>query len=258
MYLAPPLLVTLWFVWLAYETANTQLPLWIDPTCVAFGFGSMLWCFWFAKAFEICRQLAKDLEDFTRAFDDPLRDWKTIVDRLGAVEPGGLRLLWGRHAPARLRKIDALRTSASDPSLDPFAKRVIAESLFALEIQRYARQVFRHGYRLSVALAVSGFLLLLTAESFPFNTEPMLRLTSSVMLVSLAIVMCWYYVLFDRQPLLSLLVGTTPDQIDWSWDMARHIAPPLLLGALALLAQIFPEMRDWIGLLVEPLSRSTG
>ena len=261
LYIGLPVLAVLWLAWLALNTANTQLlPLPIDVTCIAFIIACSLWFVRFSKIFEICRQLSFDLESFTKNFSDPLAKWTSILQRLGSAEHGGLATFWSRQVPARLDRMDhaAQRLAKAKQGGQPQAIGAAAEELYALQVEAYARQVFRHVFRLFSGLMLSACLLLLTAESFPFNTEPLLRLTTATMLFGASLVVCWYYVKFDRQRLISLMAGTPPGQAELNWNMLQTVVPPLALGLVAMLGQVFPEIWNWAGALFEPLSRSTG
>jgi hypothetical protein len=85
-----------------------------------------------------------------------------------------------------------------------------------------------------------------------------LQLSTIVMLVSLAVLILWYYLQFDRNELLSLFDGTEPDRVEWNWSLLRTTAPAAALALMGLLSQAFPEMWVWLRGILQPLAHSTG
>jgi len=61
---------------------------------------------------------------------------------------------------------------------------------------------------------------------------------------------------FDRNELLSYLVGTDPKQISINWSLIQMVAPALLLTVVAVLSSTFPEIWQWVRGVLEPMSRS--
>src|SRR6185437_14978593 len=61
------------------------------------------------------------------------------------------------------------------------------EEFFAMHVELYIRQMFVHLVALVTGLVVTGGLLFLTAQCFPFNSEPLMQLSTTLMLVALAI-----------------------------------------------------------------------
>ena len=77
------------------------------------------------------------------------------------------------------------------------------------------------------------------------------------MLASIGCVMAWYYLKFDRNELLSHLVGTDPKQISINWSLIQMVAPAVLLTFVAILSSTFPEIWQWVRGVLEPMARSS-
>ena len=263
LYIGVPLIAVLWLAWLGLQTANTQFfPLPVDVSCSLFIAACGMWCLRFSKALEICRRFSSDLKQIAEQIgpDDVASKWSVVLARLGPPRDLSLPALWSRQPNWGRRELKAARQRLAEYQQIGRDELInlAAEDLYALHAEEYARQFFLHCYRLFTGLVICACLLVLTAASFPFNSEPLLRLTTSIMLFAVAATIVVYYLRFDRNPLISALMGTKPGQIEWNTPLLATILPPLLLGLLAMLGQVFPELWSWLGNIAEPLSRSTG
>ena len=254
--------------WLGFLASRLQTP---DFFTIPVNFSSVLLifacAFWFVRFFK----LIQILEYFTRRLEE-LADqldkrwpasWQGMFKRHG-LEKTGLQellwqeLLWDRGKRPRWndeRRLDAeQKLGALSVYEDP---RPLEEKLLAIKIDLYVRQFFYHCARLALGLILSACLLFLTAQSFPFSSEPLLRLTASIMLAAAGCLIVWYYFKFDRDELLSRLVGTDPKQVSWNWSLFQSVAPGVLLAAIALVSQAFPEVWQWLRYVLEPMAHSS-
>jgi len=236
--------------------------------CFVFILGCGYWGVRFVKTLEICHALARELRGILKTVEPreryTLARWREIVGRLGPARRIGLRMFWqyrphwnlkrGELSQAYGRLITSQRRRGVD---DPQTVQYM-EEFFAMHVELYIRQMFVHLVALVTGLVVTGGLLFLTAQCFPFNSEPLMQLSTTLMLVALAILILWYYMQFDRDELLSVFDGTEPDQVEWNWSLIRTTAPAVALGLVGLLSQAFPEMWTWLRGILQPLAHSTG
>jgi hypothetical protein len=255
-----------WLVSLLLRTDFTEL--FSGWLCFAFILGCGYWGVRFVKTLEICHALARELRAILKSLEPRERYaveyWRAVVARLGPSRRIGLRMFWqsrphwnlkrGELSRAYRKFIDLQqRCGDDDPQMIESA-----ENFYAMHVELYLRQMFVHLVALVTGLVVTAGLLFLTAQCFPFNSEPLLQLSTIVMLVSLAILILWYYLQFDRDELLSLFDGTEPDRVEWNWSLLRTTAPALALALVGLLSQAFPEMWVWLRGILQPLAHSTG
>lgn len=242
------LIVVIVFAWLAYLWTETQGP---DFFASKVNFPCILWLlatgFWFLRFFKLVHILqgfCTTLQAFGGRLNTQWPDWKTMFLDAGVQKNGLEELLWRRDAytneyRARLANVRNPREEC------------------AQEVDLFVRRMFFHFGRLMAGLVVAGCLLFLAAQSFPLSSEPLLRLTASAMLGATGVLIVWYYIKFDRDELLSYLVGTDAKTVAWNWSMLQSIAPGVLLAAIACVSQVFPEVWQWLRYIAEPLARSS-
>ena len=246
--------------WLGFLGSTLQSPdyfaLPVSFSTLLLLFAGGLWCIRLFKLIQILKSLSRQLDDFTKSLKKRWPDaWPTIFEQLPDKRVSLQELFWASR-PASKEMEDAreefLASQAAGGDLVQGEQK-----LCAIEIELYTRQFFHHIVRMGFGLALSACLLFITVQAFPFSQEPLLRLSSSVMLAAIGFVMAWYYLKFDRNELLSHLVGTDPKQISINWSLIQMVAPAVLLTAVALLSHTFPEMWQWARSVLEPMSRSS-
>jgi hypothetical protein len=215
-----------------------------------------LWCVRLAKMIQVFRGMSRQLDEFVVSLRQRWPDSWTNIFKLLPDQRVSLKELFLTKCP----KVSELEKAQRE-----FSETVVAgedliraeQKLCAWELELYCRQFFHHMFRLGLGLSITALLLFLCAQTFPFNQEPLLRLSASIMLASIGGVMAWYYLSFDRHELLSYLVGTEPKKISVNWSTVQMIAPAVLLTSVALLSQTFPDMWQWIRSVVEPIAISS-
>jgi hypothetical protein len=91
-------------------------------------------------------------------------------------------------------------------------------------------------------LGTAGLLLILIAEtSYPFQPRDTLLLFRWVAILVAVIVMIFIFVQLSRDKVISLLSGTTPNQLNWTSDLVFRLFIHGVLPILALLGAQFPE-----------------
>jgi hypothetical protein len=76
------------------------------------------------------------------------------------------------------------------------------------------------------------------------------------LLVACGTTLLWYYIVFDRDLILSHIVGSTPHQLD-VWSLLHTAVPACGLLVIAFLGQAFPEMWHWLRNVLEPIARTS-
>jgi hypothetical protein len=181
--------------------------------------------------------------------------WQHIFEHLPEKRVGLQELFWASRP--HVKELDQARKDFQEvQTMDP-DKVKARQKLCAVEIELYVRQFFHHIVRLGFGLAASASLIFLCVQAFPYSQEPLLRLSASIMLASIGCVMAWYYLKFDRNELLSHLVGTDPKQISINWSLIQMVAPAVLLTFVAILSSTFPEIWQWVRGVLEPMARSS-
>lgn len=255
------LFVTAALLWLAFLGRQMQIP---DHFVRPVNFPIMLlffvggfWCVRLCKLLLILNNFKRQLDDLTGALKERWpEDWSKIFGLL-SEKPVGLHELFWAGQPKEDREWERAKQALLRIGPDEALWRSAEQKLCAVEIDRYVRQCFRHIVRLGLGLAISACLLFLIAQNYPFSREPLVRLSASVMLGAIGCLMAWYYLKFDRNELLSHLVGTDPKRISINWSLVQMVAPAVLLTAVALVSQAFPEIWQWMRSVLEPMARSS-
>jgi len=208
------------------------------------------------KLIMILKGLSRHLEELTLALRKRWPDsWQHIFEHLPEKRVGLQELFWASRP--HVKELDQARKDFQEvQTMDP-DKVKARQKLCAVEIELYVRQFFHHIVRLGFGLAASASLIFLCVQAFPYSQEPLLRLSASIMLASIGCVMAWYYLKFDRNELLSHLVGTDPKQISINWSLIQMVAPAVLLTFVAILSSTFPEIWQWVRGVLEPMARSS-
>ncbi|MGI8978561.1 MAG: hypothetical protein ACR2FY_05010 [Pirellulaceae bacterium] len=210
------------------------------------------------KLIQILKGLARRLEELTKALRERWPDtWAKIFEHLSEKPVGLQELFWASRPTVNDRELSKAKQALQEVQPDEDGRLIAEQKLCATEIVLYVRQFFHHIVRLGLGLAIAACLLFLSAHAFPFSQEPLVRLSASILLAAIGCVMAWYYLKFDRNELLSRIVGTDPKQVSVNWSMIQMIAPAILLTAVALLSQTFPEIWQWMRGVLEPMARSS-
>lgn len=247
----------LWLGFLGWHLQSPDycaVPVSFPTTLLLFAGG--FWCVRLFKLIQILKGLSRNLEELTKALRKRWPDsWAKIFEQLPEKRVGLRELFWTSRPT--VHELDEARRECQEVQTMDRDRMKAKQKLCAIEIELYVRQFFHQIVRLGLGLTVSACLLFLSAQAFPFSQEPLLRLSASIMLAAIGCVMAWYYLKFDRNELLSRLVGTDPKQVSVNWSLIQMIAPALLLTAVALLSQTFPEIWQWLRSVLEPMARSS-
>jgi len=208
---------------------------------------------------------------------DPI-DWAKVFGRRKLIGPAGLGGLLGSsraretgelqrrqqetkrqlaEAEARLKQlIDVGSTASSELSAAEARCREAREDVWGGEIERFVRQHFVHLRTACSGLTALAVVLFMASGSFPFNTAGLLRLTTALLLIVVAVAVVGFYVALDRDEFLSRIAGTEPNQIVWDWALLQNAGIFGLLAIVALISQAFPEVWQWLRTFFEPLMKS--
>ena len=103
-----------------------------------------------------------------------------------------------------------------------------------------------------LTLAIAAGLLVLAVNSYPYTSLAWLRLLTTGGMLTIALLVCWFYAQLERDEFLSFLLGSTPDQIEWNWPMLQRLGFLVSIALMTLLFQVFPESGRWLGGLLGP------
>ena len=253
----------LWLVVLWLQTMNTLFMMRV--VCFAFLIACVVWWWRFIKTIVLTNDFLKLLTKAVKRFgpENSIKNWTEIMKRNRDERCHGLQSLFFTRRPNKYdrllqTKVEKLRALLLlKPAIYDVREKQAEEDVIAQELILYTRQFFVHATWLLIGLAGSGTLLFLAANSFPFNSGPLMQLTTSFMLLAIGLSLLWYYVRFDRDELVSLMVGSTPGHVEWNWSLLLTATPAAILTLVALISQAFPEMWHWLRDALEPLARTS-
>jgi hypothetical protein len=263
-------LISVWFLWIGWHTVVTDAaPALFAAMLLMLLVSSVLWGVRLIKTVMVVRQFVVDMDSYYEWLDAPnrLEAWKSIFDRRPSRRRQDLGIFFHSGRPRRNAAQERQRLqerysafvarAAAAPADAELAKKVAEarEDLHAAWVEQFAEQYTAHLRTLIRWLLISGVLIFLAATSYPFNTGQYLRLTTSFMLAMLGIVVVYAYVSLDRDPLMSLIVGSKPFELRLDWNFFRTTAPILGIALVTLLSQTFPEAWHWINAITEPVLR---
>jgi ABC-type multidrug transport system fused ATPase/permease subunit len=270
-------IIALWFFWIGWQTVA------IDASRLQFAalllmllIACVLWGLRLVKTVMVLRQFLVDLDGFFERVTVPaglkpptrLAAWEAIFERKPARRRQELGIFFHTGRPRRdaqkerkeLEKAcQDLRAQAEANGSDDTLRnrlREADEDLYATWIEQFAEQYIAHLRTLIRWLLIAGVLIFLASISYPLNTGQYLRLTTSLMLAALGIGVVYAYVCLDRDPLMSLIVGSKPFEFHFDWNFIRTTAPILIIALITLLSQAFPDAWLWVSPIAEPLMRS--
>lgn len=250
----------LWFTYIDHElvilapsTVINNLAFWGLVAAIS------CWCLRFLKTQQLCRDFQSDLEAFfvhmpkcKLGFEAD--KWKQVLGEIRPPRTVSMSDLW-------MARLDHGRSDEVKMLLDVWPKGTpsherLDEQLYALRTELYVRRYCRHIMRLLWGLSAAGLFILLAAISFPSNVRPFLQLNVTLMMLALGALVIYYYVCFDRNVLISALVGSEPNQVEWNWSMAKAVIPVALLVFLTIVSQAFPEVWGWMRDLINPMIKN--
>jgi hypothetical protein len=276
-YLLVVTFIALWFFWIGWQTVA------IDASKLQFAalllmllVACVLWGLRLIKTVMVLRQFLVDMDGFFDRVTVPaglkpptrVAAWEAIFGRRAARRSQELGIFFHSGRPRRDAKKEreelettcrALQGQMAANCTDEALRNKLTEAcedLYATWIEQFAEQCVAHLRTLVRWLLISGILIFLASASYPFNTAQYLRLTTSLMLAALGIAVVYAYVRLDRDPLMSLIVGSKPFEFRLDWNFVRTTAPILVIALITLLSQTFPDVWLWFSPIAEPMMRS--
>jgi len=143
------------------------------------------------------------------------------------------------------------RAETGDTLEAPFLDR--ARDFFAFHTALLCRAVKQQLGQLMAFMTAALLLSLLMLISYPFEPgRVLLFYLESLVILGMGVSL---YVIFrmERQPVLSLLAGTEPEKVAWRRALFGRLAVYAAVPILSLLAGSFPELRQALMGLVEPI-----
>lgn len=108
-------------------------------------------------------------------------------------------------------------------------------------IVSFLQHIFAHLQNLVALVTIGLLLMLITANSYPFQPREPLRLFSWVGILTSVAVTIFVFVKISRDKTLSLLAGTTPGKLNVTRDFVSRVMIHGALPLIALLGAQFPE-----------------
>ena len=221
----------------------------INLIFLSYGIVAFYWTIRLCKFVTLTRRLDKELNEIER-----LQNWeRSFAD--SQVQLPGLSYLLSGKAPVgseRLKRLlqvkDELVQNGQSANL-----RDLDNKILAIEWAMYIGQFFRHIHTVIRSLIIAAICLFFAAHTYPYNTQPILRFTASFIIISLAAVLALGYIQFDRNPVISALVGSKPNKLEFNWSFAQHVLPAAGAALIAVLSSAAPEMWHWTRDLLESI-----
>lgn len=169
--------------------------------------------------------------------------WRTVLEHqcaaqedladLSAVVSEALQLDWWKEIRSTSKK-----SETSSPVAEVF---LLCEQFLAGRLSHFLAHVFPQ-MRNMIFTSVAGILLILFAvSSYPLQPHNQLMYFSWLVVLSFAGTALWVFVQMNRDPILSMLNGTTPGRITWDREFILRIFFYGVVPVLALLGAQFPD-----------------
>jgi hypothetical protein len=134
----------------------------------------------------------------------------------------------------------------------------LAEDFMALYFVPYVSQFLRHWWNLVVWLMVASLLLLVAMASYPFEPQDLLIGTCAAMIVLVGASALFVEVQMEWDALLSQMMGTRPNRIDWNSEFVVGLLTWILPVGIVLFAKVFPGAWTWFGGVLQNFTRTLG
>jgi len=178
-----------------------------------------------------------------------LRARAPLADALSKIEPRDL-LLGGELAEV---PTVALYAGAVPPRVLLWTR--VAEDFVTLRIATFIGHVMTHlRYLLTFTLS-AALLLVFAVSSYPLEPTRFVTVFSWTLMLAVIALAFVVIVRMERNEVLSRLSGSTPGRIDFNFALASQLVVYVGLPLLAVLANIFPEIRDQLFAWVGPVRR---
>lgn len=126
-----------------------------------------------------------------------------------------------------------------------------AELFVVLQVTNLIRQVFTQVRNLLIHITLMVLLLLWALSSYPFQPHRLIVIFSYGFVLWIVITFILLFVRFNRDEVLSRLLGTTPNRFTFDRSMILPFVGCVVLPLVSLAAVQFPEFSDalfsWIG-----------
>jgi hypothetical protein len=132
------------------------------------------------------------------------------------------------------------------------------ERLGALRLISYLRFIFAHLRGCLIAAGVCLFPLLAAASTYAFEPNEFVTNWIWASLLLAILITVWVFFEMNRDPILSLISGTTPGEVDPDWNLVTNIVTYGVVPLLGLIASQFPQVGRYLVGLANPLLRAVG
>jgi hypothetical protein len=131
----------------------------------------------------------------------------------------------------------------------------VAEDFVTLRIATFVGHVMTHLRYLLTFTLTASLLLILAVSAYPLEPTRFVTVFSWTLMLAVITLAFTVIVRMERNEVLSRLSGSTPGKIDFNFALAGQLVVHVGLPLLAVLANIFPEIRDQLFAWAGPLRR---
>jgi hypothetical protein len=129
----------------------------------------------------------------------------------------------------------------------------MAEDFVALRVATFVNHVISHLRNLLTFALLAGLLLVLSMSSYPVQPRRLVMIFSWTLVFVTAAAGFALIVRMRRNEILSRLSGTTPGSVGFDFSLFSQLGVYVVLPVLAVLSNIFPDLRDWIFPWIDPI-----
>jgi hypothetical protein len=127
----------------------------------------------------------------------------------------------------------------------------MAEDFVALRVATFISHVISQLRHLLTFALIAGLLLVLSVSAYPLQPARFVTVFAWALVLVIVIAALAVIVRMERNEILSRIGGSKPGRVDLNFGLLSQLFVYVLLPLVAVLANIFPEMRDllfsWVG-----------
>jgi len=177
----------------------------------------------------------KDIDNLT----DALNLERALYRAAGAA----MFFLAQRHPPDR---------SLQDQRAQPDDRIEDLQCFVASQLRRTVTELVRQFRYLTMSL-VGGFLFLIAAiYCYVFEPKSPIQTLATILAVSAIIMDFYVYVLLDRDPTISRILGTQPGKLEWNFNSVKRFVLWVLVPLLGLISTQIPSVTLWLSRFLGP------
>ena len=103
----------------------------------------------------------------------------------------------------------------------------------------------------AIGLGLGALLLFVAVSSLPFQPRTWFQFTATMTFVALGTAVVSTILRVDADPVLRLIAGDTQGKPSLDWGQILKLAPWVLVPLVMVLGQTFPELWNWLGVMLD-------